>query len=129
MIFLKALLVVIGLALSFSCSTQSCKIEERPIPVNASSGKSMTAPKDLTARVRVYKQDGSEQCGTGKKLDPSVMQKELESIEVFSVENKHDGMMRIQMCGHPTGNCNIFEIPAADLDKALKLGFKKWLRD
>ena len=76
-----------------------------------------------------YKQDGSQQCGTGKKLDSSVMQKDLGSIEVFSAENKHDGMMRIQMCGHPTGNCNVFEIPPADLDKALKLGFKKWLRD
>ncbi len=118
------------LVLLSSCSTTSCKIEDRAVPVaTESSEKSMTMAKDLTNRIRVYKADGSQQCGTGKKIDLNVMQKELESIQVFSAENKHDGLMRIQMCGHPTGTCNVYEILAADLDIALKLGYKKWIRD
>lgn len=121
---LIAVLVISG------CSTTPCKIEERPVVAAVDgSEKSMTSLKDLTARVRVYKQDGSQQCGTNKKTDISVMQKELVALQVFSAESKHDGLMRIQMCGHPTGNCNVYEILNADLDKALKLGFKKWVRD
>ena len=46
-----------------------------------------------------------------------------------SADNRHDGLMRVQMCGQPTGTCNVFEIKASDLDQALKLGFKKWIRD
>ena len=118
------------LVLLSSCSTTSCKIEDRAVPVPAErSEKSMTAEKDLTNRIRVYKPDGSQQCGTSKKIDLNIMQKELSAIQVFSAENKHDGLMRIQMCGHPTGTCNVYEILAADLDTALKLGYKKWLRD
>ncbi len=130
--FLNFRKITLGLAvlLTVGCSTTPCKIEERPVvAVAEGTEKSMTASKDLTSRVRVYKQDGSQQCGTNKKTDISVMQKELGAVQVFSAESKHDGLMRIQMCGHPTGNCNVYEILSADLDKALKLGFKKWVRD
>ena len=116
----------------YGCSTTPCKIEERSVTSsqNLTAGeKSMTAEKDLTNRVRIYKADGSQQCGTSKKIELSVMQKELGSIKVFSSENKNDGLMRIQMCGHPTGNCNVYEILNTDLDAALKLGYKKWIRD
>ena len=118
------------LTAGIGCSTHSCKIEDRPVPKSGQeSEKYMTSPKDLTSHVWVYKHDGSQQCGTSKKTDLSLMQKELENIQVFSAENKHDGLMRIQMCGHPTGNCNVYEISSSDLDKALKLGFKKWIKD
>ena len=120
---------LVCLVLLSSCSTTSCKIEDRAVPATESNEKSMTTKKDLTNRIRVYKADGSQQCGTSKKIDLNTMQKELETIQVFSAENKHDGLMRIQMCGHPTGNCNVYEILTADLDTALKLGYKKWIRD
>lgn len=127
----------------YGCSTTPCKIEERTVSgtdsqnstsqnlkQNPTGGEtSMAAEKDLTSRVRIYKADGSQQCGTSKKIDLSVMQKELGFIKVFSAENKNDGLMRIQMCGHPTGNCNVYEIFNSDLDAALKLGYKKWIRD
>lgn len=124
------------------CSTTPCKIEERSVTNSQSSNsenlslqnltggeKSMAAEKDLTNRVRIYKADGSQQCGTSKKIELSVMQKELGPMKVFSAENKNDGLMRIQMCGHPTGNCNVYEILNSDLEAALKLGYKKWIRD
>ena len=88
---------LVCLVLLSSCSTTSCKIEDRAVPATESNEKSMTTKKDLTNRIRVYKADGSQQCGTSKKIDLNTMQKELETIQVFSAENKHDGLMRIQI--------------------------------
>ena len=76
--------------------------------------------------VKVYKADGTLQCGQGKKISISDMQKDLKDIKVYSSENKNDGMMRIQLCGSPTGNANVYEIDRKDLEAALKLGFKEW---
>jgi hypothetical protein len=121
---LASLLVVVS-----SCSTAKCKIEERPPVEIKGTEKTMTESKDLTSHVRVYKPDGSLQCGQAPKVDLSEMKKDLQDIQVFSSENKHDGLMRVQMCGHPTGTCNVYEISSADLDKAIKLGFKKWNKD
>ncbi len=91
--------------------------------------KASSAKKDLTTRVFVYKADGTLQCNQGSKIDIGKMKKELGAIQVFSTETKHDGMMRIQVCGQPTGNSHVFEIDQKDLEAALKLGFKKWVRD
>lgn len=122
-------LLAAGAIVIFSCSNQPCHIEERTDVAMKIDNKPVANPKDLTQRVLIYKPDGSLQCGMGEKIDPNTMKKELKDIEVFSAENKHDGMMRIQVCGHPTGFCNVFEIKKEDLNKALKLGFKQWIRD
>ena len=110
-----------------ACSSHPCKIEERTdvamVPVDKGTQK-----KDLTNRIFVYKADGSLQCGQGSKVDLKTMKKELDPIEVFSAENKHDGMMRIQVCGHPTGYSNVYEIDQKDFEAAVKAGFKKWLK-
>lgn len=91
--------------------------------------KPSSSAKDLSQRVFIYKPDGSLQCEQGTKIEPNEMKKQLGEIEVFSALNKHDGLMRVQMCGQPTGTCNVYEIKGSDLDQALKLGFKKWTRD
>ena len=111
------------------CSLKQCKIEDRVVAKNEKEPTSMSAKKDLTKHVYVYKADGSLQCGQGQKTAPQVMAAELAPIQVYSSETKNDGLMRIQVCGHPTGYCNVFEIPEDDLEQALKLGFKKWIRD
>ncbi|MBX2986506.1 MAG: hypothetical protein KF802_01290 [Bdellovibrionaceae bacterium] len=77
-------------------------------------------------RVRVYKPDGSLQCNQGKTISLSEMQKELKGITVHGSFNQHDGLMRIQMCGTPTGNSNVYEIDRQNLEAALKAGFKEW---
>ena len=112
-----------------ACSNHPCKIEERT-DINAINirEKGSTVKKDLTSRVFVYKADGSLQCGQGAKVELNVMQKELGAIQVFSSESKHDGMIRIQVCGAPTGQANVYEIDAKDAEAALKAGFKKWLK-
>ena len=77
-------------------------------------------------RVRVYKPDGSLQCGQGRAIPLTEMEKDLKGVKSYSGINKNDGMMRIQVCGSPTGNCNIYEIDRKDLGTALKNGFKEW---
>ena len=110
-----------------SCASQACKIEERKDIVMTGNEKTSSQKKDLTSRVFIYKADGTLQCGQGQKISEETMKKELGDIEVFSTANKHDGMMRIQVCGAPTGHSNVYEIDQKDLEKALKLGFKKWM--
>lgn len=125
MIKLIQILAVIFVFLG--CASKPCKIEERKDIVMSGNEKTSSQKKDLSTRVFVYKNDGSVQCETTGKISADVMRKELGSIEVFSSANKHDGMMRIQVCGAPTGFCNVYEIDEKDLEQALKLGFRKWL--
>ena len=120
------LLSVLGF---LGCSNKPCKIEDRTDKVMTGNEKPSSDAKDLTQKVYVYKADGSLQCGMGQKIDLSEMKKQLAPIETFSANNNHDGLMRVQMCGQPTGTCNVYQIRAADLEQALTLGFKKWVRD
>lgn len=147
---IKITVLFLDFAMIGACSSKPCddhaitqQTSAQVAAANTQSGTSGTTQKqessqamndqvkaqDLTKRVRVFKPDGSLQCGMGKKIDLSTMQKELGDMKVYSSENKHDGLMRVQVCGHPTGNCNVFEIDGVNLEKASKLGFKKWLRD
>ena len=77
-------------------------------------------------RVKVFKADGSLQCGQGQKIELDKMQSELKGMKIYSKANKNDGKMRIQLCGAPTGNANIYEIDRDQLENALILGFKEW---
>src|SRR5690606_4760685 len=66
--------------------------------------------KRRAERVFVYKPDGSLQCGMGQSIKPETMASQLGEIKIYSMENKNDGMMRIQLCGSPTGQINVYEI-------------------
>ena len=124
------------LLLISSCSTKPCKIEERTtaeekqnIQKSVDQVKKEISKGSLMNRVKIYKPDGSLQCNQGKKISLDDMAKELNTIKVYTKENVHDGLMRIQLCGKPTGYCNVFEIDSENLEQANKLGFKKWVRD
>lgn len=91
--------------------------------------KGTMKPESKLDRVKVFKADGSLQCGQGKAVPVSDMQKELGDIKVYSSANKNDGMMRIQVCGSPTGNSNVYEIDRKNLEAAVKKGFKEWTFD
>lgn len=82
--------------------------------------------KETQTKIKVYKYDGTLQCGMGKTISLEEMQKEFGAIKVYSSKNIVDGLMHIQMCGSPTGKSNVYEIDKADLEQALKLGFKEW---
>lgn len=117
---MKKLLLI--LPFLWSCSTSTC-IKNQNSP---SGDQKMTSPSSKADHVKIYKPDGSLQCGQGKKIALDDMEKELEGIKVYNKENKNDGLMRIQMCGTPTGYNNVYEIDKMDLEKALKKGFKEW---
>ncbi len=121
---------ILSLAL-FGCATGKCVDVNTAHPVTTApnSGDSVMKPESKLDRVKVFKADGSLQCGQGKMISTADMQKDLKDIKVYSSLNKNDGMMRIQVCGTPTGNSNVYEIDRSNLAAALKLGFKEWSYD
>jgi hypothetical protein len=122
---------LMGLML-LGCQSHPCRdIKNQRIQESANGSNGLNQSRTPTAgvktlKVKVFKADGSLQCAMGKKISLDEMQKELKGIEVFSKTNQNDGLMRIQVCGAPTGDSNVFEIKQEDLEKALKLGFKQW---
>ena len=131
------LLYVLGFYLAMatiSCASKDCRSikeeqknqsgDNKPVPIPAELDP-MTKPPQ-TEKIKVYKPDGSLQCGQGKPVSLEEMQKQLGKIKVYASFKKNDGLMRIQLCGHPTGNSNVYEIHINDLENAIKLGFKEW---
>lgn len=104
------------------------KNEKNPVAL-AADGKSVTPTTAGQLKVKVFKPDGTLQCGMGSKIPLETMEKELKGIKVFSKTNQNDGLMRIQVCGAPTGQSNVYEISRTDLEKALKAGFKEWSQE
>lgn len=106
------------------CSSSKCQKEKEP---NATeNAQRAEAGAFMKKSVKVYKADGSLQCGQGSEISLEKMSKDLGDIKVLSSFKKNDGLMRMQVCGAPTGNCNVFEISETDLAAALKKGFKEW---
>ncbi len=132
---MKFLVYLASCVLFLSCSTTHCKDKnsEQKKEVSAavvapSALPGSSAGEKLMTKVKIFKADGTLQCNQGKKITIDSMAKELAGIKIYSSESLHDGLMRIQMCGKPTGQNNVFEIDSTDLQKALSLGFKKWIR-
>jgi len=83
-----------------------------------------TAAVGSSQTIKVYKPNGSIQCQmSGVTLQD--MEKELTSkgITVLSSCYGHDGLVRPAVCSVPTGNLNVYEIDASQLQKARDLGF------
>lgn len=132
--------IILALALLLtisSCSTRTCKPNEANAAQSGSAvanqpvaGETKISPTTTMTnpikKIKIYKPDGSIQCEQGTGVSPADMAKQLGDVKVFSSEKKHDGLIRTQVCGNATGNCNVFEINEADFAKAEKLGFKKW---
>jgi hypothetical protein len=74
--------------------------------------------------VKVFKADGAVQCKKNSGASVEQMGLMLEGIKVVSSEKKSDGKMRMAVCGASAGQINVYEIPAADVDKAKTLGFE-----
>jgi hypothetical protein len=125
---MKICILVSVVFLFFGCSTTSCNEKSQAAkPADVKSVKVISGVKEMS-KVKVYKADGTLQCNQGDKISIDTMAKELTGITIYSKENKHDGLMRIQLCGKPTGNNHVFEIDETNLEKALSLGFKTWIR-
>lgn len=134
---MKLILAVFFTSFIFSCSTKTCKPNEtitqdtsltknQPIAGETKISPTTTMTNPLK-KIKIFKPDGSIQCEQGTGTPASEMAKQLGDIKIYSSETKHDGLIRIQVCGQPTGNSNVYEINESDFEKASsKLGFKKW---
>jgi hypothetical protein len=113
-----------------ACASGNCRensdMQKKSNP-SATENSTLTINKNDV--VRIYKYDGSLQCGMGKSVSVDKMKEELKNIKVISGQNKSDGLMHIQQCGTPTGKANVYEILKQDLTEAKKLGFKEWIWD
>ncbi|MNK08067.1 hypothetical protein D3C87_259920 [compost metagenome] len=134
---MKACVLILSSLFVMACSTGPCRSTANAAEAGSAvavGGVSKKSPKteevavktSSAERVKVAKMDGTLQCGQGKLIPLAEMQKQLKDIKVHSSMNKNDGMMRIQVCGSPTGNFNVYEIDRKDLDAALGFGFKEW---
>jgi len=122
--------VICVFLISVSCSTKTCSKDEllqNHPEVSQKKLESMDSQNMKT--IKVYKFDGSKQCEKESGISIETMAKELGLIKIISSAKKHDGLMRTQVCGTPTGQCNVYEIFESDYPQAEKLGFKKWKND
>ncbi len=111
-LMLTLVLLVVG------CSSTHCRLKEF---------EALDTQKEKKAKtVRVYRYDGTLQCGMGKRIPIEEMQKDLKEVPIVSSSHLNDGLMRIQLCGSPTGDANVYEIDEAHLAKAKSLGFREW---
>jgi hypothetical protein len=84
---------------------------------------------EKTTTIFVSKSDESKQCDTASGVSLSAMQTQLTDITVYSAVKKSDGLMHIALCGAETGNYNVYEIAAVDVEKATKIGFSEWIEN
>lgn len=108
------------LFLMSACSSKPCR------DVNMDGVPQSIQQKSAAKNVLVYKYDGTKQCGQGQEITLDAMSRQLREIKIISMSKKHDGMMRIQVCGAPTGHANVYEISDADVNKAKSYGFLPW---
>lgn len=111
-----------------SCSTKLCENREKNKFDSTQQPISEKQDTGSMKKVKVYKPDGTLQCNQGKQISLEEMQTQLKDIQVFSSVRASDGKMRIQLCGTPTGQNNVYEILESDLSKAEAAGFKVWLK-
>lgn len=122
-----------------ACSTRTCKpgetienkaslsaLEKNPPVMGEPTKASEFMQNNTVKKIKVYKPDGSIQCEPGTGISPTEMAKQLSGLKIYSSQSQHDGLMRIQVCGQPTGQCNVYEIAETDLATATQAGFKIW---
>lgn len=117
----------------FGCATQNCRslkeaeLAARKDPPESPEALAKKKETSVGQRVRVYKEDGSLQCDQGEKISLGTMERELSEMRVYSKRSLRLPGMRIQKCGAPTGQCNVYEIDRENLNRAIELGFREWL--
>lgn len=94
-----------------------------PIPDQPSAPPTAVVP---AGPVEVFRPDGSRQCEAGSGVPLAAMVAELTAAGVLVLDQRtgNDGVMRIAVCGAPTGSIHIFRIGAAGLATALAMGFR-----
>lgn len=117
---MKHVILLMAFFVCAACSTKPCReVNMQGVPENIQATSE-------SKNILVFKYDGSKQCGEGQEITMDAMSRQLRDIKILSMSKKHDGMMRIQVCGAPTGHANVYEISEKDLSKARSYGFQPW---
>jgi hypothetical protein len=79
----------------------------------------MTGTAFSADTVKVFRYDGSLQCGMGQAVPLDEMAKELTAVNitVLSSEKSVVSGLIIALCGAPTGMANVYEIAKDDLPR------------
>ena len=123
--FSKFLWAALAPAFLLSCASGHCRETVAPLKPQGPSVARAEAPRDEGTEW-VYKYDGSLQCSQGHQSSLDQTAQQLEGVKIYSQEKRTDTLMRVQVCGQPTGRANVYEISKQDLQRALDLGFKVW---
>lgn len=116
----KFILLTVVLFVTGACSSKPCR------EVNMAGVPESIQTTSSSKNILVYKYDGTKQCGEGQEITLDAMSRQLRDVKILSMSKKHDGMMRIQVCGAPTGHANVYEISDKDTEKAKSYGFQIW---
>lgn len=110
------------------CSSGNCRAQKEVEKQNSNTVEAIpNLPQDSQKHIKVFKYDGSKQCGMAAGTPVAEMQKELVGIKIYKAENKMDGLMHIQACGTNTGRANVYEIDPESFEEAKKKGFREWV--
>ncbi|MCC6138903.1 MAG: hypothetical protein IT287_09730 [Bdellovibrionaceae bacterium] len=117
------LLSLVAFASLAACTSGQCRRDGTPV-VADDSVKTISEEQLANEIIVIGKSDNSLQCGYNVGITLEAMSKELEGMKILKSEKKHDGLMRIQSCGAPTGMMNVYSIYRKDAKKAVKMGYK-----
>ena len=105
------------------CASGQCKRDGTPVMADEEA-KTISEQELANEIIVIGKSDQSLQCGYNIGMSLNQMAQELEGIQILRTEKRHDGLMRVQSCGSPTGMMNVFFIYRKDVKKAVRLGYK-----
>ncbi len=105
------------------CASGQCKRDGTPV-VADEEAKTISEQELANEIIVIGKSDQSLQCGYNIGMTITQMAQELEGIQILRTEKRHDGLMRLQSCGSPTGMMNVYFIYRKDVKKSVRLGYK-----
>ena len=123
--FFKMINLILWGAMIFAagCTTGQCRRDGTPVPLETEM-KTISEQELANEVILIAKSDSSLQCGYNVGVTMETMAEELSGTAIIKSEKRHDGLMRIQSCGAPTGMMNVYHIYRKDVKKAVKLGYK-----
>jgi len=120
----KLLLFLLLSFFALGCSTKPCRGPAGPVAPKTEDA--VVAQPKSSKFVWVYRYDNSKQCDTIPGISLDEGSKDLGDIRVHSKQKQYDGLMRIQVCGAPTGKANTYKILRTDLPLAESSGYIEW---
>jgi hypothetical protein len=120
---MRILRVPLWIFLLVGCASGQCRRDGTPLPPETDV-KTISEQELENEVILIGKSDNSLQCGYNVGVTMESMAEELDGIQILKTEKRHDGLMRIQSCGAPTGMMNVYYIYRKDVKKAVKLGYK-----